>query len=264
MSFAAVKRLLAAVEDPDPRVMRDRLLALFPEMVSPYVAASSELAAVWYEESRAQVVSGRPFTPVVVAGVASGQSSALVRHSLTPLFQGSTSTVLSLLAGGTQRMVANGARDTIMQSAIADPVRVGYARIPRPGCCAFCGMLASRGAVYSSREAAGGVVGRGVDPSETAGKVGGQGAGRKARGSRVLGASKFHDHCHCVTAPVFSGDNEVAQVVQATQDKFLGMYQDASATELSEYSRRDPSNAQFGSVTAKATLANWRQVHGTK
>ena len=259
VAFAQTKALLAEVGDANPVVFRDRLLETFPSLVAPYHAAASELSATWYEDLRADMVGGS-FTASVVSDVDPDRVDSLVRYSMTPLFQGSSSDVLGLLAGGLQRIVANGARDTIIQNVMADRVRVGYARIPRAGCCAFCGMLASRGAVYNSRESAGGVVGRGVDASVTAGKRGGQGKGVKVRGSRSLGSDRYHDHCHCLPAPVFSGDTFHKEV----EDKYAGMYEQASGTKLSDYSKRNPDGPQFQSTDAKATLANWREEFGTK
>ena len=259
VAFGQTKALLNEVGDSNPILFRDRLLEAFPQLVAPYATAAGELSAAWYEDLRADMVGGS-FSASVVSDVDPERIDSLVRYSVTPLFQGSSSDVLGLLAGGLQRIVANGARDTIIQNVMADRVRVGYARIPRSGCCAFCGMLASRGAVYNSREAAVRVVGRGVDASVTAGRRGGQGKGVKARGSRELGSDRYHDYCHCLPAPVFVGDTFHKEV----EDKYAGMYAKASGTKLSDYSKRNPDGPQFQSVGAKVTLANWREEFGTK
>lgn len=54
---------------------------------------------------------------------------------------------LRKLAGITNRLVAQPARRTVMQAV--EKAGTAYARIPEPGACSFCLMLASRGAVYS-------------------------------------------------------------------------------------------------------------------
>ena len=54
---------------------------------------------------------------------------------------------LRKLAGITNRLVAQPARQTVMQAV--EKAGTAYARIPEPGACSFCLMLASRGAVYS-------------------------------------------------------------------------------------------------------------------
>lgn len=246
VSFAQAKALLSQIEDANPILFRDRLLEAFPLVAAPYMTAAGDLSAAWYEEMRAESVGGSYAASSAVESAPEAMES-LVRYAVTPLFQGSSSTVLGLLAGGMQRLVANGARDTIYDNVMADRVRVGYARIPRSGCCAFCGLLASRGAAYNSAASAGSVVGAGVDASVTRGKVGGQGKGVKARGNQALGR-RFHDFCQCIAMPVFQGDTFHKDVVS----KYEKLYEDSF--EVNE----------GGAISAKATLASWRQVHGTK
>ena len=246
VSFVQAKSLLAELEDVNPLLLRDRLLEAFPSVIAPYMTAAGDLSAAWYEEMRAESVGGA-FAASTSVEVAPESVESLVRYSVTPLFQGSSSTVLALLAGGMQRLISNGARDTIYDNVMNDRVRVGYARIPRPGCCAFCGLLASRGAAYNTAASAGNVVGAGVDASVTAGKVGGQGKGVKARGSQALGR-KFHDFCQCIAMPVFVGDTFHKDV----ESKYQKLYDESF--DLNE----------GGSISAKETLANWRQANGTK
>lgn len=54
------------------------------------------------------------------------------------------------------RDVSAGGRDSIAAHLDADEAALGWQRVPRANCCAFCAMLAARGPVYSSRGAAGG------------------------------------------------------------------------------------------------------------
>lgn len=242
-----VNDVLSFLGDGNPVVIRDSLIQLLPEIVGPYIAASGELAATWYEDLRSSAVGGTYYA------TASGELNqaridSLVRYGVQPLFRQSSSTVLSLIGGGVQRMVSGAGRATIANNASNDRVRVGFARVARSDACSFCGMLASRGAVYRSEAAAGGVVGRGVSAASTAGKVGGQGRGVKARGSRMLDSSKYHDSCHCVGVPVFRGDTFVTE----SAAPFKAMYD--AAFELNGN----------GAISAKETLAQWRQVHGTK
>ena len=263
VAFAQVKALLQSLENPNPIAFRDALLATYPDLIRPYMGAASEVAGQWYTELRVSAGHRGRFA-VVQPAPSQAQLEAGVRYSLSPLFQPDKfigSDVLSMLAGFSQKMIANSGRDTIADTAFGDPVRVGYARVPRAGCCAFCGLLASRGAVYRSSASAGGVVGRGVDASETAGKRGGQGKGVKARGSRELQAS-YHDSCRCVATPVFpGGDNSY---VEYTTKFFEEKYVESIGEKLSDYSKRNPDGPQFGSRDLKTTLANWRDEHGTK
>ena len=74
------------------------------------------------------------------------------------------------IAGAAQKSVLDGGRAAIYALAKADPQAVGWARITRAKPCAFCAMLASRGAVYTTEKSA-----------------------------RFLA----HDHCMCTAAPFF-------------------------------------------------------------
>jgi hypothetical protein len=82
-------------------------------------------------------------------------------------------------------------------------------------------MLASRGAAYSSEEAASGVVGRGVPVGKGRGKgIKGRGGGIKARGSREIGQD-FHDHCKCRAVQVYEDDYVE---MQSDADKYFESY----------------------------------------
>lgn len=246
LAFRDLKALLQALQSPNPVLYRERLVETVPELLQPYMTVSADLAATWYEDLRPETKKAFFAEPIVQ--YSAPKVEALVRYSVSPMFGQSNSTVLSLLAGGSQRMIEDSSRDTISGNAVRDSIRVGYARVPRAGCCAFCGLLASRGAVYRSASSAGGTVGRGVDSSVTAGKRGGQGKGVRARGAQNLGDS-FHDFCRCVVVPVFAGgDNEY---VDYTRDFYMDKYQNTGGIVN-------------GATNLKATLASWRQEHGTK
>ncbi|NEW49343.1 hypothetical protein GV792_04705 [Nocardia cyriacigeorgica] len=89
---------------------------------------------------------------------------------------------IARLVGAAARHIQNGARDTITDNADEEGVR--WARHAAPDACAFCRMLATRGAVYLSRENAAQVVGR---------------RGR-TRGNQSL-EDAYHDNCHCLPMP---------------------------------------------------------------
>lgn len=245
VALGEVNDLLAFLGDAPPATVRDSLMQLLPEVVNPYLTASGDLAATWYEDLRAAAVGGSYYATSSGA-VNQARIDSLVRYGVKPLFGQGGSTVLSLLGGGVQRLIAGAGRTTIESNAVRDRVRVGFARIPRPGCCAFCGMLASRGAVYPSKASAGGVVGRGVSAESTAGKRGGQGKGVKSRnkgsGARAIGSNDYHDFCRCVAAPVFVGDTFHKDV----EAEFMSLYKDTAGRNTTD------------------TLASWRQEHGTK
>lgn len=84
-------------------------------------------------------------------------------------------------AGAALRHVTNGGRDQLDENIAQDPLALGYYRTTKPGCCAFCAMLASRGAVYT-------------DDSFEASDARFEGPGEH----------KIHDHCGCGMRPIYT------------------------------------------------------------
>ncbi|VEG28037.1 VG15 protein [Actinomyces howellii] len=117
--------------------------------------------------------------------------------------------VLRRAAISTTRHLRNASRDTVeVSTALAG---TGWCRVPRPGCCAFCLMLASRGAVYTSRDAALTV-----------------GGGRRKRGRRASG-SRYHDNCGCMVQEVLP-EHGVPPIV-AGMERLLSTLQQQSPTK---------------------------------
>lgn len=90
--------------------------------------------------------------------------------------EGFEATPRSRAEGIVNRYVLQPARETTIVAATEDPVATRVARVPRPGACAFCLLMAARGAVYHDTSSAG------------------TNANTRFVGE---GEHKFHDHCHC-------------------------------------------------------------------
>lgn len=94
------------------------------------------------------------------------------------------------LLGAVQRLVCQPARETQAAAIAGDGTR--FARVPEPGACPFCLMLASRGAVY----------------------------GREA----IEGSNRWHDNCRCSVVEVGPGEDapqicqDLAEVWERTGD----------------------------------------------
>lgn len=204
-----IAALLRAVGSDDPVRVRNALIEYMPDLVIPHLTSAGELAATWYEDLRKVTgVTGYAQTADLPD---QGRYESLARWGVRPLAGQSNSTVLSLVGGGVQRMVANAGRHTIDVNARADAGRgeiaaTRWSRHSRADACEFCRMLAGRGPVYRSAAAAGAVIGRGSDRSgydEYGNRVaGGIGGGVRARGAQELEAD-FHDHCRCVAKATF-------------------------------------------------------------
>lgn len=182
--IAAIFRTMTAATAEE---VRDRLLDELPALGANYELASGSLAADWYDDLRdAAEVSGR-FNAIVAPLAEDAQWSALVRWGVGPLFQSAPdmAAAQSLVQGGTQRLMANAHRNTIIESSLADPKAAGWARYGNGDTCGFCRMLIGRGAVYT----------------EATAKFG------------------SHDRCGCVAGPSFDGASRVDGFLSSTKTR---------------------------------------------
>ncbi|AKA08866.1 hypothetical protein SAZ_26395 [Streptomyces noursei ZPM] len=102
-------------------------------------------------------------------------------------------------AGAADREVLRGGRDLIDQASKQDRRVVGWARVTDGTPCAFCAMLASRGAMYTSQSTAAGG-GRRKPKGAPDGRV------RANRRPPVAleDLTRYHNGCHCQTVPIYS------------------------------------------------------------
>lgn len=180
---------------------RALIMAAFPEMVLTWGMIAADIAAVWYDEAAPSLpYKARVANPPPVEKFAKSADWALN--------VGTGTSGLALLEGVLQRGVWDMARDTTMFNVGLEQ-GAGWARHASANACEFCRMLATRGAVYGSKDSASRVGGRGNDVStnfraDGSRKRGGQARGVRARGTQRLG-DKYHDHCHCVAVEVRPG-----------------------------------------------------------
>jgi hypothetical protein len=95
------------------------------------------------------------------------------------------------LAGSATSLALGGGRNTILGAISADPARPRWQRVTSGNACAFCAMLASRGAAFGSE--------RGAD-------------------------FQAHDHCSCSAEPAFAGSR-----LPPTSETFRRQWQDTTA-----------------------------------
>lgn len=170
-AIAELEALLADLSGQSATAVRSALLDVLPGLTNEYVRLASVIGLEWYDEFRMDLAVPSPFT-ADLPDLRDPGIEALVRwaeqESADELAR------LSLIEGGFQRRVANGARDAIIDNTTRDPRARGYQRYARVSTtgCGFCQMLASRGAVYRSESSA------------------------------SFGA---HDNCKCVAVPSFDG-----------------------------------------------------------
>ena len=204
--------LWRAMDGQDVEFLREALQAELPGVVDPYLAASGDITATWYESQAPELAYvARP-----AALVDEGQLQATARWAAGTVLTRTPVTPLDLLAGAMQRALFNESRETIVQNSAAEP-GARWARHASANACEFCKMVATRGGVYYSEESATRVTGvnyGGTDyrKARKLGKtvnqvpVGGRTEyGRKSRRSITRLGDKYHDHCHCIAVPVRPG-----------------------------------------------------------
>lgn len=135
------------------------------------------------------------------------------------------------LAGVLNRLVVQPAHDTIAKAVVT--AGTGYARLPEPGACIFCLMLASRGAAYSKES--------------------------------VQSANGYHDNCRCVGIEVKNDDElprinrELHELWQATSKKIGETPTDRQFQEaLIRYRNKTPDWIPFDAERVNATPGNSR------
>lgn len=135
----------------DARTVRDALMDVLPALTGGYKLAAATAAAEWYDMMRLESEVPGSFTALVPEDPPTTERiAALAGWGVGPLFgDADPATALSKIGGGVQRIVVDGGRDAIRFSTFADPQARGWQRVASPTACAFCRLLAGRGAVYS-------------------------------------------------------------------------------------------------------------------
>jgi hypothetical protein len=229
----AVEFLVAQLADwgtltPEQAAARAR--DLVPLLVEQFGDEAALAAADAYDDMRSTlpqalaIVYAAQLAPVLGDDLVQDE----LRWALAPLFppadeelnlETAHTDALARIGNVLELLVGNQYRDTIAISAADDPMEgIRYARHASANACAFCRLMATRGAKYHTAEADENgvlrvVVTGEVDPDDIAQRI------RGPRGSRGEG-EKFHDNCKCIAVAVFPGDTleEAPYVAQWRED----------------------------------------------
>lgn len=235
-ALVELDRLMRSVANESPAVQREAMMDLLPALGNQYASATGEVAAVFSGELMELQEVKKPVAPETLAlpPAQSWQALAGWGASDRTLERGGMLLAYSLIAGGLTKRLTEFAADTMIGNASIQSVPTSAARVPKPGCCAWCGMLASRGADYSE-ESAGVVGGRGVPVGQGKGRGSkGRGRGIKTRGSRAIGED-FHDNCRCEVVALTAGN---AAQLQADADKYYEAYRKSADKVNAGYTRK--------------------------
>lgn len=151
-------------------------------LVRAYRQISAAAASAYFDAFRQAASIEGVFAPILASAIDEAQVAASIyvtgRDGLrTALDAGQSTTaaketVFVRTSGAVTRHIANGGRQTLIDSVQNDPKALGWARITDGNPCYFCLALASRGAVYKTEQTA---------------------------------DFRAHDHCGCTVMPVYKG-----------------------------------------------------------
>lgn len=170
-------------------------------IIRRYASAASALAVRQYQQERRAASIKQPFTPRPQLPTMAQLGSA-TDWTLGTLYGngGTRESAEANLITASERLVLNAHRDTIVANVEKDRQARAWARETSPGCCWWCSMLATRGAVYSSAAAAG----------KAAPKDGQMPTGLDETGAEFV--NRFHNNCRCRVVPVFGAFEPTAHV----------------------------------------------------
>lgn len=147
--------------------VKTSLTEVLVDLIGRYHLIAATVAADWYDLMRVDSGVRARFPARIPEAPDAGRALALAGFAVSPLFSRDPQPEISLTkaSGGLQRIIANGARDTIVLSSLADPRAAGWDRAVSEGACPdYC---------------------------------------RKQTGSRTSADFGSHDHCHCDAVPIF-------------------------------------------------------------
>ena len=199
MAQADFVGLWRALEGQDKETLFRGLQAGVPEIVDLYRNAQADAAMVFYSETQGVGYSRAAAT--TAGRINEAQLEQMLRYAV--FGKGVTSPV-GLISGVIQQMVLGGGRD-YANEAFAQ-AGVGWYRAARADACAFCRMLATRGATewmpYTSANAA----------FSKGGPSGYQ----------------YHKHCRCI--PVLASEYKVPEYVNAWAETYYRASEELSTT----------------------------------
>lgn len=212
LTIADLVAFWRTLDTEDAARSAEAIREFLPELLDSYVPLAAEAGAAFYDTERASAGAGGSFIASPVVAVDGDRVQETIGWGIAPLFRRSQGTnlrtgdlvtmdipapdpdlALSRLSGATQREVAGGARVTVEDNVEKDPAKPRFARHASSNACAFCALLASRGPVYRSAQAAG-------------------------------DGHKYHDHCHCVAVPVWGDKYEAAPYVAQWESAYKQAY----------------------------------------
>lgn len=220
-----------------------------PELIDPYAAMAADLSATWYEESAPDLAFRATPAPLAPAE----QFEASARWAL----RAAGEAALVRLAGTAQRAIFGAYRETIVGNVRTEQGS-RWARHASANACAFCRMLATRQAVYST-EAAAYLVGaerweakRNYKGQKVGFEIGRPG---RTRGTQEAGA-RYHDHCRCMAVEVRPGQSyEPPPYVEQWEADYIAASRDTDGSTKAVLAHMDGTERGRRATAAAAAPA---------
>lgn len=156
-------------------------------VVPAYYDAAGSLAVAWYDERRDESNPTTVYTPTIVGNPGTDwieREAEKFAKSLDADLDAEMQRMSDELLRLTEKEVARGFRDTILENSRDDVDAIGWSRVARPGACKLCVMAADKGAVYN----------------------------------QVTAFFAAHTDCHCAARPEFKGGDHGPE---ATVEQYL-------------------------------------------
>lgn len=146
----------ATVETLSPSEVKAAAVDFAPLLSTSYGEVSSVLAADYYDLARSDSSGSRGrYAADLAPSEARERTIRQVGWATSPLFSGDRDGALDRLSGVVDAASLQDGRNTLMHNARRDPAKPRWARVPVGKTCAWCLMIASRGARYRTAESAG-------------------------------------------------------------------------------------------------------------
>lgn len=171
-----------------------RWISAVHAVIARYAPMAATLAADHYDAVRVAARAPGRYTVSPADAPSEDQVDTVMRWATSGLWDRDTATLAARVSAADQRagasaskLLADVARQTVTDAVHDDDAAVGWARVARPGACAFCRLLTTRGGVYTSQTV----------------------------------KFRAHDGCSCTAEPVFRGERwEPAAHVRAWQAQY--------------------------------------------
>lgn len=190
LALADLEALIQSLTSSTPKETQAILLEAVPALIDEFSAVASAEAAQWYEATRESQIPGyyRAVSGELPDWDALTHNVRAMSQVLFDTSKGSQEAIVSMhrqLSELVERTVKDGARSTVLANAIKDKAAKKWARVPAgTETCAFCHMVASRGWIYATAEAA--------SKAKKTGK-------------------SFHPGCDCQIVPSFTDEDPIIE-----------------------------------------------------